>query len=412
MSYSRTLKRGNPYLALVNKKNLTPKKIATMRPSEWPTEEDDIGVGVPKPMVMLRGLPADQVDDLSSPSKHRYSSPTNIALPAKNLFPRTRITAKVLKREKKQHRKELIEKSKTQWHTKRPQTMDREHVDMLRRAIAVFFRSGYERYIKGGERATDEEINEYVSHLLKKYKAGITGGFVMKNMGLFQEGATKPSIDMDIFHSYESPIIDRNFYNEMARLFNADGEDNNWNVRIMPAFQGSNFQKQKLNCVRKYSRTIDGEYAEMDLCRAERGTTHEWIMRNFDMSICMNWYDGHQIFSMDKLAILEPALHTGWINYVYAHCIWDDLTPKQRKGCKRSYVRILKYLLRGYRLSCVDLRTGNIHEFVTSEFPNEIREMSPRMREKYYRAHPAERPANIPGINLNGNIHANPIANA
>jgi len=118
----------------------------------------------------------------------------------------------------------------------------------------------------------------------------------------------------------------------------------------------------------------------------------------------MNWYDGDTIYSMDKAAIVDPEHNTGWVNYVYAHCIWTNLNAVQKRWCKRSYVRILKYLLRGYRLSCVDPKTGRVHEFVTSQFPTEIRELSPSKREQYYRKHPNERPANIPEMEENHDL--------
>jgi len=356
----------------------------------WLQIEDGIKTFKPTDMLIIDRAP-DVVDDIS------ISKPARVSL------------SKTQKRKRaKQNRKEIIEKAKNKWLKIKPSIIDDPvHVIPFKKAIAEFFRPGYKRYIAHAqEDFKDNDINEYVSSVLKKYKAVITGGFVLKNMGLFAEGNAKPSIDMDIFHSFQSPLRG-DFYNDMAKLFNCDiesqvGDKITWNHKYMPGTYRdgrlSILGKQRMDSVRKYVRNSDHEtlYAEMDLCRAMNGTSYETIIRNFDMTICMNWYDGENIYSLDKESIIDPKNNTGWVHHKYAHCFDGYVNEESKKWCKRSYTRVLKYLLRGYRLSYVDPKTALVHELVTSQFPNEIRELNKIIREKYYKKNPDERPANIP----------------
>lgn len=374
-------KTKNPYNILyVDDENLYGKS--------WVPVEDGIDNFKPEDMLIIDRV-SDVVDDIS------ISKPVHVSLSK---------TQK--KRRNKKERKALIEKAKKKWLHIPPTIIDDPiHVAPFKKAVADFFRPGYEKYIEKDD-IKDDEIYQYVSSLLKKYKAVITGGFVLKNMGLFTEGNAKPSVDMDIFHSFYAPLKG-DFYNDMAKLFNCDIESKvdekiKWNHKYMPGvYKGGRLSilgKQNMDSVRKYIRNSNGDglYAEMDLCRAMNGTSHINLIRNFDMTICMNWYDGEHIYTLDRNAIIDPENHTGWVHHKYSHCFDGFVTEEQKKWCKRSYTRVLKYLLRGYRLSYVDPKTALIHELVTSQFPTEIRELNRNIREKYYKKNPDERPDNIP----------------
>jgi hypothetical protein len=321
-----------------------------------------------------------------------------------------------LKRERKQARLQQIEESKRRWSHGAPDIMEDEYLHLFQKALARFFRSGYERYVHTpplGDFIPDEEIVEYVNSLIKKYKFLITGGFVLKNMGLRMENSAKPSIDMDIVLPFETPILHRDFYTVMAELFDCDRKSNGkfdmqtFLARSHRDGSQSTWQKQHLYGVSKCKRNVGkDDYAEMDLVRPIRGYSPEKKVRQFDLSICMNWYDGVRINSLDKDAIMEPDRYTGWV------------TPREAgylEGAERNprtEVRVLKYLLRGYRLSYVSVNDGLVHELVTGRFPNAIRALAPNAREKYYRNHENERPSNIKRMTLKGNSLRNSQKNS
>lgn len=53
----------------------------------------------------------------------------------------------------------------------------------------------------------------------------------------------------------------------------------------------------------------------MDLVRGLDGRTPESIIRNFDLSFCMNWYDGENLYVMHKAALDKQEI--GHLNYSY-----------------------------------------------------------------------------------------------
>ena len=320
-----------------------------------------------------------------------------------------KIEKKQLKEETKRIRLEKVQASKRKWSHGAPEIMEQHYLDRFEDSLAIFFRSGYERYINHGEPARKCDILSYVREIVKKYRLVISGGYVLKNMGLSIEDQSKPSVDIDIYVPYYIPQRHPEFYQTMAELFNCDpGWDATHPFKIMKfvanrakGAKHSFFKKNGIYSVFKHERNVDGVYAEMDLVRTIDGVKPETIVRNFDLSVCMNWYDGDQLYSMDKNAIINKSEHTGWLNYGYIHLL---LGIKNEHGTKHvqnptTRDRILKYLLRGYRISYVHPKEGVVYEIVTRDLPNAIRRLPANKREQYYIKHPNERPANIP-INL------------
>lgn len=165
--------------------------------------------------------------------------------------------------------------------------------------------------------------------------------------------------------------------------------------------KGSFFTKNHIFSVFKHERTVDGVYAEMDLVRPMEHFSPESIIRNFDLSICMNWYDGEHLFAMDLPAILKQDaghLHTGY-NHLFLGTKNEFGTPHPKNKVTRE--RVLKYLLRGYRIRYMDLQTGNLVEIHTHDLTNAVERMPRDKRNKYYQDRPNERPNDWTYFNSN-----------
>jgi hypothetical protein len=186
--------------------------------------------------------------------------------------------------------------------------------------------------------------------------------------------------------------------------------------------KNSFFKKNGIQSVFKHMRTVEGVYAEMDLVRASTARTAENIIRNFDLSCCMNWYDGDDIYSMDPESIMDPANHSARLNFSYVP-LYLGLSPiNMTRVCNE---RILKYIMRGYRISYVNPNSGEVTEITPADVPNALRhilersnknqrpkilqkamlKMSAKRRTKFVHNHPSlknmkspEKPEKIPKI--------------
>jgi len=314
-----------------------------------------------------------------------------------------------LSRSRRSHKKERlaeataarlaeIEKSKRHWSHGAPEQMDKEHEQKFEEGLVRFFRSGYNNHFN--ESAIDapyKEILTFIKEVIKQYRLRISGGFVLKNMGLSIEDASKPSVDIDIYVPFYIPDRRPEFYEVMAKLFNCDpgiNADHPYKIKkfVTNRSRGAKkgfFDKNGIYSVFKHERTVNGVYAEMDLVRGQAQMTPERIIRNFDLSVCMNWYDGEHIYAMDKQAILDKEGTTGWLNYSYLHLLLGTKNEHGTKWKKNPVTRdrILKYLLRGYRISYVHPTEGKVYEIMTDDLPNAINRLPKNKREQYYRAH-------------------------
>ena len=250
-------------------------------------------------------------------------------------------------------------------------------------------------------------IIAFINTLIKKYGLLISGGYVLKNMGLPMEDSTKKSVDIDIYVPHTTPNKFPEFYETMARLFDCDIITDKHDKEVydinkfisQPGGKGKHsfFRQNGIYSVFKHSRNVDGEYAEMDLVRAIDGKRPVNIIRNFDLTICMNWYDGENICVVDKPSIIKidnNPLEPGHLNYAYVPYL---LGIKNEHGTiiEKSNVtrdRILKYILRGYRVTYVDPRTGECVEIVTDSLLNGVERLPINKRELYYQKYPHHRP--------------------
>ena len=193
---------------------------------------------------------------------------------------------------------------------------------------------------------------------------------------------TKPSVDVDIYVPNNTPTKYPTFYKTMARLFCCDRVPNKKGVIVnhVDAFvtkgagvRTSFFKKNGIYSVFKHKRNvmIDGKnvYAEMDLVRASTARTPENIIRNFDLSCCMNWYDGINLYSMDPQSIIDPSHHPSYLHFGYVP-IFFGLSGESMKEVSRG--RILKYMMRGFRIQYVNPKTGEVTEISTTDMPNAL----------------------------------------
>jgi hypothetical protein len=235
-----------------------------------------------------------------------------------------------------------------------PETMEEEYVHRVQDALVSFFRDGYRTHF-GNAESTDKEILDFINDVLIKNKLLISGGFLLKNMGLIREGGDA-SIDVDIYLPY---TVSRDVYSTMGKLFNADKvlEGKKKGHYLTKYYKASYTKKADnlfarcgINSVTKYQKTEFN--AEMDLVQSDRTSTPKKVINNFDLTFCENWYDGKDIYVKDKKALLKEA--TGYLEPMYVQ--------GYKEGNVKTKGRIKKYLGRGFRISYVDPVTAEIVE--------------------------------------------------
>jgi hypothetical protein len=288
------------------------------------------------------------------------------------------------------------------------------YVVPLEESLVNFFRSGYMQNFAPRDAngdvipVHDRDILTFIQATLKKYKILISGGYILKYVKLAMDDLAKPSVDVDMYVPYGIPNRYPDFYKVMAKLFDCDrvkGSDGLMHNDVSKYVTQENdvgtkatfFKKNGIFSVFKHRRNVDGLYAEMDLVRASTARTAENIIRNFDLSVCMNWYDGEHLYSMDPEAILRPATVPGRLSFGYVPIFLGIAgTPAMALTCKG---RLLKYIMRGYRMEYVNPRSGEKTEIVADDLPNAIENLiahtNHNKRNALYARFPAVR-RNIP----------------
>ena len=357
-----------------------------------PTPEEGEWTAVIKKSRKKRGLedeplpPAFDTLDLSNASE---------ALQACDALLRTSKT--IIRRERRHAKAEHIRQAQaenmTRW-TKRqnPGTqLGANFVHRLQGGLATFFKPGYDKYknelrvecglpeVAEDAESTPAEVAQCVNGLLQKYGIIISGGFILKFISPMDD-SSKPSIDCDLYLNHTAPERFPNLYEIMAKLFCCDvipdmhgHMHNDVDAFMTHKMQGAKsgfLQKNGIFSVHKHRRTVNGQAAEMDLVRASTSRTAENIVRNFDLSVCMNWYDGEHLTCMDPEAIFHPKEASGFLQFSYVPILLG-LASAKMVGDTRG--RILKYIMRGYRVSYVNPRSGDLTEIVVSTIPNALK---------------------------------------
>jgi hypothetical protein len=88
--------------------------------------------------------------------------------------------------------------------------------------------------------------------------------------------------------------------------------------------------------------------SEMDIVQAATKSSPVQIIRSFDLTFCQNWYDGDELWSMDREAVYKRSPGTLEDSYVPIYMSGNPVTRK----------RILKYIKRGFRVQYTDPTTG------------------------------------------------------
>ncbi len=240
-----------------------------------------------------------------------------------------------------------------------PQLLGEKEKKKVQDALVEFFREGYIQNVSKGEPVSDERILRYINDILVKYKIKISGGFILKNMGMFEGNTGASSIDIDIYlpyvqkgNPYQKRAYTQTIHKLLQDLFNVDKVNGKpkqryFRVTRFASKKQAFFQKNGIYSVTKYSR---GENAEMDLVQADVSTTPVRIIQRFDLTFCQNWYDGEHLWSMDKEAVYKRA--PGRLEDSYVP-LYLDGNPVTRK-------RIAKYMKRGFSVQYKNPETGEM----------------------------------------------------
>ena len=218
-----------------------------------------------------------------------------------------------------------------------PVCLEESETKKVQSGLVNFFREGYLLNVAKAEQASDETILEYINSILQTYQIKITGGFLLKQLGLFDGDSASTSIDIDICYPY-------------VRM-NTAQEKKDHILRIRKLFQELlNVPPQNRICY--FVKYFKGDTASMDLREMEAATTPIQFIQRFDFSFCRNWYDGKNVWVMDKEAVYKrtPCVLTPYDTFLF---------KKKNPG---RFQRIAKYLDRGYRFQYKDPDTGDLVE--------------------------------------------------
>jgi hypothetical protein len=346
--------------------------------------------------------------------------------PASPALPSLRERRKSVKKERRGILKERREANKFRWTRMEPEAMEDIYVDRVEQGLVRFFRPGILKYFRDqlaswgtGIEPGYNEMVVFLREIFRKYRMIVSGGFVLKQItGSFEE-LSKPSVDADFYIAHETPSRHPEFYETMARLFDCDrvgrvrrvrgvraadrmdgehqeelksegafgdGErrpelEKEWRIEKSVAShsgKGGFFKKNGIHSVYKHKR--GGEegtpgYAEMDVVRAIKGRSAVAIVKNFDLSVCMNWYDGMGVWVMDRPGIFKEGVSYLAFSYVPLLLGIRDEHGTETPLNMVTRKRVLKYLLRGFRIQYMDPRTGEMVEIGVRDLPNAVEAM-------------------------------------
>jgi len=244
-----------------------------------------------------------------------------------------------------------------------PEILDDIYKERVQHALVKFFKDGYIKNIADGEPTSDEIILEYINSILIRYNIKISGGFILKSMGLFEGNSGAGSIDIDIYLPYinsKTKNIPKRIHDLLSNLFNTDiinGKKQFKYFKVTHGAKSAFFKKNGIYSVTKYSKMPN---SEMDLVQADYSTTPINIIKRFDLSFCQNWYDGENVWSMDKSAILKEDVGTLEDDYVEIYLAGNPVTKK----------RIKKYIQRGFRVKYRNPETNDMIEITLDDLKN------------------------------------------
>jgi len=355
-----------------------------------PTVDEDEWVTVVKKSRKQRGLEHEPLPD--APSTVSLTNPNQLLQAQDALLQNKRQQRKDRRRTKKAKVKNAQASNEVRWSKGTPHELKGKYIEELEKGLVAFFRPGYERYRDElreecglapteNELYSHEEVLECIQTLFKMYGIIVSGGFVLKFIKQMDD-MSKPSVDCDMYLPHTSPDRFPTMYASMAKLFCCDiipdmhgHMHNDIDAFITNKMQGTRtgfLQKNGIFSVHKHKRNVGGVYAEMDLVRASLSRTPVNIVRNFDLSIVMNWYDGKRLLCMHPEAIFDSKHVTSFLHYTYVP-IYLGIGSANMVSVARG--RILKYIMRGYRISYVNPDSGEVTEITISDMPNALKKL-------------------------------------
>ena len=245
----------------------------------------------------------------------------------------------------------LLERLAPEWVNNSPfknnvkETAMPEYIPAVQTALIAFFKDGWDKYYKGlNTNISKQRLLRFINKILKDNKAIISGGFILKAIGKFDD---PKSVDIDIYVPTEK--VGTLKY-DMARLFN-------YTTRVKHnANPESKHTKDGILSVSKYSKGEPGApgYAEMDIVEVNADKTPIDIIKNFDFTFCENWYDGTTIFMAYPEHVEKKAglLEKHYMDLLYA-------------GDSVLFKRMEKYIGRGFKIS-LDVPGEHPHNITNS----------------------------------------------
>lgn len=188
--------------------------------------------------------------------------------------------------------------------------------------------------------ALENQIIDYINTRLYNNKAIISGGFLLKAFGLFEDAK---SVDIDIYVPEKNA---QDFRDGMSRVFRPTKVV----THVQSSLQNSFFKKNGIHSVTKYSREKP-IYAEMDIVTVMDDRDPRDVVVNFDLSFCKNWYDGKNVYIVDKEGVYNKKgmLGNNYLKLLYA-------------GNPVLINRLKKYINRGFQISINNPKTKQVED--------------------------------------------------
>lgn len=179
-----------------------------------------------------------------------------------------------------------------------------------------------------------------INTVLFETGAAITGGFVLKCIKKFNDNKS----DIDVF-------VNPAHFDRVNAFFNTIFAP----TRVIKYDVSPPYEKVSLLSAIKYEKISGDKTYNMDVCKVF-GTSPDEIVLGFDLTICMNYYNGRSVCSIFPDHVKEKK---GFIAPYHARLLL--------KGDSYIVGRIRKYMKRGYTFYYYDTKKKMIQE-ITSEF--------------------------------------------
>jgi hypothetical protein len=237
-----------------------------------------------------------------------------------------------------------IRRNRTVRNNMEIEIFDDSYKKQIETGLVKFFKEGYQKNISKED--SDEIIINYINDFLIKYNIVISGGFILKCLGLFDNDTGLTSKDIDIYVPYTN-LEDWNTINTvLQKLFDVRIKDDG-----TPDINYMRFRFFIDRGMYSVSKHYKDNNIEMDIIRCLPSKMPSDIIFKFDLSFCKNGYDGNKLWSFDKDAVLK--LRPGKLNN-------KNVNNYIHRSNPRELVRLKKYINRGFAVQYKDPTTGDM----------------------------------------------------